>query len=541
MKQRAAFWLLFSGVIVAALFLRCGDLSFRPLHNDEAINAFKLRKLWSEGEYRYDPHEYHGPTLYYLSLPVLAVAARFQAAQPDEVSMRSVPLAFGVLLILVPLIAVGGLGRSGILFAGLLTAVSPAFVYFSRYYIHELLLVFFSAVFLAGLWRYRIRPGAGWAAMTGAALALMYATKETFVFTLGATACGLMLSVLGPRGGEITATNAAETRPGGALTSLGNLLRGVARTPWSHVLLLLGVASVVALLFFTSFFSNPGGALDALKTYLVWFQRAGGATPHVHPWYFYFQRLVWFRYPGGPVWSELEILVFAMVGMVAGWRGGVATATRGEVARFLTGFSLSLAAVYAVLPYKTPWCLLGFHHGLILLAGLGLGVLWEHARGLASRATIAFVVLGSVVHLGLESRRASGEFAADFRNPHVYGHTSQDIFNLLEQVRDLAAVHAEGRSMPIEVVAPDDNYWPLPWYLRDFSRVGWGSEMPVKPTGAVLVVASKLRSDLEEKSGGAWIQAGMFELRPRFFVEVYVESGLWKQFLARRAAPTGSR
>jgi len=32
--------------------------------------------------------------------------------------------------------------------------------------------------------------------------------------------------------------------------------------------------------------------------------------------------------------------------------------------------------------YKTPWCLLGFYHGMVLLAGVGVALLWR-ACGLA--------------------------------------------------------------------------------------------------------------------------------------------------------------
>ena len=81
MKGRTIVGLLL--IAAAGLMFRGGDLAQRPLHNDEAINAFKLQQLWRHGTYRYDPHEYHGPTLYYFSLPVLAVASLFQPDQPD--------------------------------------------------------------------------------------------------------------------------------------------------------------------------------------------------------------------------------------------------------------------------------------------------------------------------------------------------------------------------------------------------------------------------------------------------------------------------
>ena len=50
-------------VTIAAFVLRIGQLERRPMHGDEAVHAVKFGKLLEEGVYRYDPSEYHGPTL----------------------------------------------------------------------------------------------------------------------------------------------------------------------------------------------------------------------------------------------------------------------------------------------------------------------------------------------------------------------------------------------------------------------------------------------------------------------------------------------
>jgi predicted membrane-bound mannosyltransferase len=57
-------------------------------------------------------------------------------------------------------------------------------VFYSRYFIHEMLLVFFTLLALASGWRYVETRRARWAALTGVGLGLMYATKETFVFSV---------------------------------------------------------------------------------------------------------------------------------------------------------------------------------------------------------------------------------------------------------------------------------------------------------------------------------------------------------------------
>lgn len=526
MNVRAVLGLVF--VVAVALFLRVGDLAFRPLHNDEAINAVKLERLWKTGEYRYDPHEYHGPALYYLALPV----ARWHEAAgggPDEAGMRWFMVWVGIAIILVSLLWVDGVGwRSG-WFAGLWLAVSPAFVYYSRYFIHELLLVFFSAAAIGAGWRYVNRPGLGWAMMFGAAVGMMYATKETFVFSLlamGSAAAGVLIW----EGGR-------ESDPGrlrmGAWRRVVAWLRCV---PPMHTMSALIAAVGVWAALFTSFFTHPAGALDSFKTYWIWFERAGGASPHIHPWWFYWERLGWFHERGGPVWSEAAILVLAGVGGILAIRATRMGNAERRLARFLLLYTVILAAIYTALPYKTPWCLLGFYHGAVLLAGVAVQGLLELRRGVMMSVGTGLIVAVASGHLGWQAWRATREYGADYRNPYVYGHTAADVTNLLEQVREVAAADPAGRSVRVNVMAPESNYWPLPWYLRDFGQVGWWDRIPEEPYAPIMVVASRLKADFETKSNQAWLMVGLFELRPRVFVELYVEAGLWERFLAARRA-----
>ena len=204
------------------------------------------------------------------------------------------------------------------LWAALFTAVSPAMVFYSRYYIHEVLLVFFTFLALAAGWRYWRSRKIGWALLAGAGVGLMHATKETFVITLAAAALALGLNQLWNRWLDAAAPPAPPPR-----LSLKHLPAAVA--VW------LGVA----LLLFSSFFTNAAGPLDSVRTYLPWLNRAGGDSPHIHPWSFYLHRLIFFHAAKGPVWSEALILVLAVVGAWAAFaRKGLGDASASFV-RFL--------------------------------------------------------------------------------------------------------------------------------------------------------------------------------------------------------------
>src|SRR5262245_6470090 len=56
-------------IIIIAVGLRTGALELKPMHHDEGVNGYFLTNLVRNGDYKYDPSNYHGPTLYYLTLP----------------------------------------------------------------------------------------------------------------------------------------------------------------------------------------------------------------------------------------------------------------------------------------------------------------------------------------------------------------------------------------------------------------------------------------------------------------------------------------
>ena len=83
----------------------------------------------------------------------------------------------------------------------------------------------------------------------------------------------------------------------------------------------------------------------------------------------------------------------------------------------------------------------------------------------------------------------------------------------------------------MKIISPE-SYWPLPWALRDFKRVGWFEEIPADAFAPIVLVSAKLNSVLDEKTNKAWIMTGYYELRPNVFLELYVEFKLWENFVA---------
>ncbi len=526
--------------IAGALALRVPQLAVRPLHNDEAVNATKLAALWAKGDYHYDPDEYHGPTLYYCSLPVLWLAPVTKTAGPDDATLRLVTVAFGVGLILLLLLLADGLGPVAIVWAALFLAVSPAMVFYSRYFIHEMLLVFFTLLTLAAGWRYARSRRAGWAALTGAGVGLMSATKETFVLSLAAMGFALIATRIWNRWRACQAEagfgapvsdpagfGSASHRAGSEIGAPPHTKQALPR----HIAIALLAAAAIWLVLFSSFFANAGGLVDSLKTYWPWLHRAGGASPHLHPWNFYLARLLWFHPPKSPVWSEALILVLAAGGGAAAFCNNPALRVQPALARFLAFYTLALTGIYSVIAYKTPWCLLNFWLGMILLAGIGTAALIRVCRSTWKRCLLFAALALGVGHLGAQAWRAAVTQAANPRNPYVYAQTTDGCRQLVARVEAVARVATTGPETVVKVIAPE-SYWPLPWYLRSLKRVGWWDKIPEDPYAPIILVSATLNALLDEKSSKAWIMTGLYELRPGVYFELYVERGLWEKFVA---------
>ena len=102
----------------------------------------------------------------------------------------------------------------------------------------------------------------------------------------------------------------------------------------------------------------------------------------------------------------------------------------------------------------------------------------------------------------------------------------------MQRTEGLAHAAPGGYETVVKVIAPEGDYWPLPWYLRRFKHVGWYDKLPNDAFAPIVIVSSRLDALLDEKSGKKWLMVGLTELRPGKFFEQYVELELWKKYVA---------
>lgn len=451
-------------VIATGAFLRFDDLGKRPFHADEATGARITAKRMEPGGAAFDPKHFHGPLLAYLAGPICKLSGKNHWQQMTKTTLRMLPAIAGTLLVCLPLLWRRRFGDPAMLLSAAFLATSPLLVYYSRMFIHEMLLALLGLLTVMILTRNPRWGAAGF--FTG----LMFATKESFAISIIAwTAAGLWIAL------ENRHLLNAET-----LKQAWEKYR----TPASISLL---TAAVTALLLYTDFLRNPQGAIDAVRTFFV-YETVGGHEKNIT---YYAQLLALPKKSGGVWWFETTALVFALAGYASTFTRRPDTAHSRVVIRFLAYSAAAHFLIYSIISYKTPWlaCLPWAH--VCLLAGFGISE-WWHTGTTARVFLTAFAALGLTTQFK-QSRMATGRYASDVRNPYAYVPTQKDVESLEPWLRKLGEITPGGTVEPIAVVGTD--YWPLPWYLRSFEKTGYWPALPDNITSMPLVFSATNTSE----------------------------------------------
>src|SRR5216683_7466637 len=174
-------WLILGLAVVLRFFL----LGIKPPHFDEGINGWFVDQMVKNGFYKYDPTNYHGPLHFYVLLLSETLFGRNVWALRLPVVLVSIGCVW-LALKFEPLI-----GRNVSRLGALAMAVSPGFVFYGRYSIHEVWLVLFSMMFivgLLGLWKFGT---ANYLWCAGMGVAGMILTKETYIIHLACAALAI--------------------------------------------------------------------------------------------------------------------------------------------------------------------------------------------------------------------------------------------------------------------------------------------------------------------------------------------------------------
>lgn len=557
MDERTWF-IAVTAILVLAAILRLYNLDLVPLHHDEGVNGNFLVRLVHDGYYHYDPANYHGPTLYYFAAVVAWILRPIVGPNASLTTngIRIIPALFGLATIALVFTLRRNLGTIATLSAAFLLAVSPGAVYLSRYFIHETLFVFFTLGLVVALIKYFEELNAAYLILAAISAALLFATKETAMISVAVLLIALVVTKVyrllwRSIGG---ATNQKKGRTDDYRTFFEKAGGSSKLTVW--LVLALAVSASVYVLFYSSFFTNyPQGVYDSLKTFQFWTKT--GQEAHKHPPATY----IWWL-----VQQESPLLVLGALGAVV----AVLKPTK-SLALFSALWAFGLIAAYSLIAYKTPWLSLNFIVPLALASGVAVDWFYEElARGQVSKhlrwyaiAGLLLVAIGPLAGLARIFDETAFEMSSDtfkslvsvpihwktfipgyqtidlnFLNydndnryyVYVYAHTRRETLKLLDEIDKVAERSHQGKDTGITIVSAD--YWPLPWYLRDYKRVGYHGHMT--PSNEPIIIARQDQAaEVETTFGDGYQQiqsgfnsAGSFPLRPGVDLLLYTRREL---------------
>ena len=402
---------------LAALAVRLIDLGDRPFHHDESQDAYFSWVFVEQGDYEYNPL-LHGPLRFYLT------GAMYVLFGDSDVTARLAPALMGVLMVPLPYLLRGQIGRVGAFAAALLLAFGPSYLYFSRFAREDIYFAAISFGLLVVAFRFLDRPRGHQPALIGALLAAAFATKETTFITgfVAFTFFAVVLIfkrelVLGP-------------------------VKAVGLEAWGWALAaFLGVYTLL----FTTFLTNPEG-VQGLWTGLDYWLGQHEVGRGGEAWHFYLVVLFGVEWP---------VLLLGAVGAVVALRRP--TLLR---AFLIWAFVVSLV-IYSWAGEKFAWLVLHPLLPLLLLAGVGVQAIWETRRRWYGKVGAVAVVL-CFAYGFYASYLVNAVHRADPRELLVSTQSAEAV----KDVADEVVARTERGPATITVDASEGATFPWAWYFR---------------------------------------------------------------------------
>lgn len=494
-KQRALLLVAFFLPLVIASLLRFWDLGLRPFHSDEGVNSFFLLNLYNRNDYHYDPANYHGPFLYYLGL------IPFYLFGISDFSFRLMPVLFGIMVVALCYPLRRRLGAMGLLTTGLLVAISPANSFFSRDTIHETYLVFFSLAVVVAFFLYAETRKSRYLYFSAASIAFVVTIKETYIVTFAVYALSLAIAYC---------YEMVFLRKGAGFLSLKDVLVTFVHDCRKNKYALgisVGIFLLITFLLYSSFLTYYKGISGILTTLKIWTKTGTHSGGHAKPFFYYGRILYTF---------ELPILVLGIAGFLSFWRRS------NKFTVFVAAWATLIYLVYSFIPYKTPWLILNILLPLSLLGGIFINTLFATFTKRWQYAIFYPLYIGIFGFSCYQSLMLNFFNYDDERHTLVYVQTKRDIYHLLDRIETLS--ERCGKDMTINVVSRE--YWPLPWYLRDYKNAKFWGNLIEKPDAPVIVVDKKGETALNKKIKGSY-RKEHFVLRPGVWLTAYIQQDLY--------------
>ncbi len=494
---------------LAGFVLRMVELSERPLHHDESLDAwFSWRVL--EGTYEgYDP-VYHGPLRFYLT------ASFFWLFGESHLTARLLAVLAGVGLIVLPWFLRHYLGALATITASAALAFSPISLYMSRLGREDALMAFITLGLMVAIVRFLERPQTLLLPVMGFLLAAGFAVKETMfivLFIFGA----FFLALIGEQAAQHRFANhkrGLQGRFGAWMLLVGLLSMGIAVVVSGYydveVFLTLGIYGVVMVeailllaspriiwelpivksvrratgrawlwalgvflfffaLWFTVFFGHLQGFLNGFVDGIIYWRGEQATNRGGEAWHYYLYTV--------PLYEYL-VCILAVIGTWRVWQQPTL------VGKFMVWTAVASWLCYSWASERFPWLALHIVVPMTFLAGYGVEVLWRGAKrfwAASSQRAVrvlaggiaAVLVLGLVASTLFVSWRVNYQNQRDPRELLTQVHTTHDYLDTVRRIERLDRYAAEIGSEAVTVAIDTTLSVPNLWYFRSYPSLQW--------------------------------------------------------------------
>ncbi len=539
-------WLL---LLALAIGLRFWDLGSRALHHDESIHAVHSWYILStKGIYRHDP-TYHGPFLYY------SEALTYFLFGASDFTARVMPAIFGSILTATPLLFRRYIGRVGALAAGVMIAVSPSILYYSRALRHDIFSLAATVLVIAAFFKFMEDRRHRWVYLGAVAYTVGFANHD------------LMLLISTPM--IVLALGAGllwERRMGGRERPLTEALRSVPGSVWTNCVLIFLLLYVPL---FTSLFTNMAGLYTGSVGQATYWLSQHEVKRGDQPLYYYalllpleeflplllafgaLAVLFWRATRGRPLaepmsdspvvqpaldryfilfamyWAALSFGAYSFAGERMPWlivhiatpliflgawffgrfvrrvpwrevyeQGGLLLAAAVPITLLALTRWLSLRPALGGAPLNQQQATMDWLALLIVLA-LCVGVaVWAGTRlgrGNTVRTLVLTAVAGMLVFT-VHTAILVGFTLADVpKDPLIYVQSTPDVTNVQSKIDNLSLRLTSGKDLV--VYYDDETSWPYSWYLRDYGKAIYQPKGPISPPDVPVVLVGLVNDD----------------------------------------------
>ncbi|HEY8272473.1 MAG TPA: glycosyltransferase family 39 protein [Pseudobdellovibrionaceae bacterium] len=462
-------------LLVAALsrFLYLGN---KPIHFDESINMWFVKRIWEEGYFTYDPTNYHGPLLFYL-IQFVQLFTGF-----DFLSTRWVATVFSFLTLAA--LWFGPVAeRRAFRWSAVFLLFSPAMGFYGRSGIHESAFVFFQVLgFLSFHFLVAKEFKNFWWTFAASLLGMM-ALKETFVILILAVIPALIM---------VWFTDIRKTNLKKWFNDLSASLqqREVYFPLLVMLLLFIGV--------YSGFGAHPRGLIDFVVALMPWLKTGVHGNGHEKEFFH------WLKFMANNEYATF-LVFFA----------GLPFVIKNKWLRFYFVFTFFLWLIYSLIPYKTPWCLISILWPFALVAGFGLAEWTRKISGWKEALFYAalLILFGGEFSLMYELMYRN---PINMDHPYVYVNSTYQMKEFIEKTQALLKEDPLLREQIVQIGTEES--WPMPIVFHNFYTLSYfKANARVEPEALIYMVDEKdqasMEAQLKERNHSALYQ--VFSLRIR--------------------------